>query len=76
MVRWGKKASKYYCQNAEKLVEKRDEPYSVMMSWIRRKISFSMMKLIIMFIRGGRSIKHKQQKASYGVMNNLTPKAC
>ena len=35
-----------------------------------------MMKLIIMFIRGGRSIKHKQQKASYGVMNNLTPKVC
>ena len=56
--------NKYYCQIAEKLVEKRDEPYSVMTSWIPRKISFLMMKSIIICIHGGRSIKHKREKAS------------
>ena len=58
----GKEANKCYSRIAEKLAEKRDEPYSVMMSWVRRKISFSKMKSIIMCIRGSRSIKHKQEK--------------
>ena len=43
----GKEANKCYSRIAEKLAEKRDEPYLVMMSWIRRKISFSMMKSIL-----------------------------
>ena len=34
------------------------------MSWIRRKISFSMMKSIIMCIRGSRSIKHEQENTA------------
>ena len=58
----GKEANKCYSWIAEKLVEKRDEPYSLMMSCIRRKISFSMMKSIIMCICGSRSIKHEPEK--------------
>ena len=58
----GKEANKCYSRIAEKLAEKRDEPYLVMMYWIRRKISFSMMKSIIMCIRGSRSIKHEREK--------------
>ena len=58
----GKEANKCYSRIAEKLAEKRDEPYSVMMSWIRRKIFFSMMKSIIMCIRGSRSIKREREK--------------
>ena len=58
----GKEANKCYSWIAEKLVEKRDEPYPLMMSWIRRKISFSMMKSIIMSICGSRSIKHEPEK--------------
>ena len=42
-----KEANKCYYQNTKKLAEKRDEPYSVMMSGIRKKISFLMMKSII-----------------------------
>ena len=53
----GKQANKCYFRITEKLAKKRYEPYSVIMSWIRRKISFSMMKSIIMYIRGNRSIK-------------------
>ena len=47
-----KETNKCYSRIAEKLVEKQDEPYPVMMSWIRRKITFSMMKSIIMCICG------------------------
>ena len=36
----GKEANKCYCRIAEKLAEKWDEPYSVMMSWIQRKIHY------------------------------------
>ena len=36
----GKEANKCYSRIAVKLAEKRDEPYSVMMSWIRRKSPF------------------------------------
>ena len=57
-----KKANECYSRIAEKLAEKRDELYSVMMSWIRRKISFWMMKSIIMCIRGSRSIKDEREK--------------
>ena len=56
----GKEANKCYSLIAEKLAEKQDEPYPVM-SWIRRKISFSMMKSI-MCIRGGQSIKYEREK--------------
>ena len=58
----GKVANKCYSRIAEKLAEKRDEPYSVMMSWIRRKISFLMVKSVIMCIRGSWSIKHEREK--------------
>ena len=46
MMGWVKdpEGNKCYSQIAEKLAEKRDKPYSVMMLWILRKISFSMMK--------------------------------
>ena len=53
----GKEANKCYFRINENLGKKRYEPYSVIMSWIRRKISFSMMKSIIMYICGNRSIK-------------------
>ena len=57
-----KKTNACYSRIAEKLAEKRDELCSVMMSWIRRKISFWMMKSIIMCIRESRSIKDEREK--------------
>ena len=55
----GNEANKCYSRIAKKLAEKRDKPYSVMTSWIRKKISFSMMKSIIICIRVSHSIKHE-----------------
>ena len=57
-----KEANKCYSRIAEKLAEKRDKLYSVMMSWIWRKIVFSMMKSVVVCICGSRSIKHEWEK--------------
>ena len=58
----GREASKRYSRIAEMLSKKRDEPYSITMSWIRRKLSFSLMRLIIMYIRGSRTFKSNEEK--------------
>ena len=72
----GKEANKCYSRIAEKLAEKRDEPYSVMMSWIWRKISFSMMKSIIMYIRGSWLIKHEQEKHNIEELASYSEARC
>ena len=43
----GREALKYYSRIAEMLSEKRDEPYSLTMSWIRRNVPFSLMRSIV-----------------------------
>ena len=60
--RMGREASKCYSRIAEMLSEKRDEPYSLTMSWIRGKLSFSLMRLIITCIRGSRTFKPNEEK--------------
>ena len=58
----GKAANKCYSRIAGNLSERQEGPYSVIMFWTRRKISFPMIKPIIKCIRGGRSIRHWQEK--------------
>ena len=72
----GKEAYKCYSRIAEKLAEKRDKPYLVMMSWIRRKISFLMMKSIIMCIRGSRLIKHEREKHNVEELASYSEARC
>ena len=74
--RMGKEANKCYSGIAEKLAKKRYEPYSVTMSWIRRKISFSMMKSIIMCIRGSPSIKHVREKHNVKELASYSEAQC
>ena len=44
----GREGEKFYGKLASKISEKLSQPYSVVSSWIRRKISFSLMKSICM----------------------------
>ena len=62
----GKESNECYSPIGEKIAEKRVEPYSVMMSSIRSKISLSMMKSIITCIRGSRLIRHEREKHNVG----------
>ena len=48
--------SKFYFRLSEMIAEKRDQPYSVIASWIRRESSFSLIRGIGMCIRGSRSV--------------------
>ena len=51
-----RKCSKFYSHLFKTIAEKRDQPYSVIVSWIHKKISFSLIRGIGIFIRGSRSV--------------------
>ena len=59
------KANRCYSPKVTKLAEKRGATYSVIMSWNRSKVSFSIMKSIIICIRGSRSIRHEREKHKF-----------
>ena len=56
-----REASKCYSRIADMLSGKRYEPYSITMSWIRRKLSFSLMGSITC-TRGNRLFKSDEEK--------------
>ena len=52
----GRECEKFYARLAEMISYKRGTSYSVIASWIRRKITFSLIKSIRMCLRGSRSV--------------------
>ena len=56
--------SKFYKHVSEKISEKRDIPYSVATSWIRTKLSFSLVKTANLCIRGSKSLKPRVNELS------------
>ena len=54
--RTARKCSKFCSCLSEMIAEKRDQPYSVIALWIRRKISFSVIRITGMCIQGSRSV--------------------
>ena len=60
--RMDREASKCYLRTPEMFCKKRNEPYSVTKFWIQRKLSFSLMKLIIACIRGSRTFKSNKEQ--------------
>ena len=53
----GKEATAFYKRLASLLSEVRKEPYSAVMSWVRCRISFALLRSAILCIRGSRSRK-------------------
>ena len=53
----GREVSIRYLQITEMLSVKQGKHYSMTMSWIQRKLSFTLMRSIITCIRGGRTFK-------------------
>ena len=47
-----RECSKFYSRLSEMIAEKRKECYSLIAAWVRRKICFSLIKLIGMCLRG------------------------
>ncbi len=55
----GREATTFYKRLADMLARKRDKPYSIVMSWLRCKLSFAAIRSSIMCIRGSRSYTHR-----------------
>ena len=54
---WGKEASKFHKQLANLLAEKRNERYSSVMAFIRRRLRFSLLRTTLEALRGSRTLK-------------------
>ena len=52
----GRECKKFYARLAEMISHKRGTSYSVTASWVRRKITFSLIKSIGMCLPGSRSV--------------------
>ena len=60
----GHECKKFYSVLAEMITIKRKQEYCITMSWLRRKISFSVMRSILLCIRRSRG-KNVMQKKSH-----------
>ena len=54
---FGRECGRFHSKLAERIAEKRKHPYSIISSWIKRKIIFSLLWYIGLCLRGLRSIK-------------------
>ena len=52
----GRECKKFYAHLAEMISYKKGTSYSIIAAWVRRKITFSLIKSIEMFLRGSRSV--------------------
>ena len=51
-----RECQKFYKRLAELIAEKKKQRYSVISSWVKRKISFSLMNSVGLCLRGSRSL--------------------
>ena len=71
-----REASKCYSRIVDMLSEKRYEPYPITVSWIRRNLSFSLMRSIITCIRGNRTFKSDEEKQCTSEVANYSKTRC
>jgi len=64
-----KECENFYKRLAEMLSEKRKTNYSIVAAWVKRKISFSLIRSLILCIRGSRSIFNDEITTS--IDNNI-----
>ena len=56
----GRESSKFYSRLSELISEKRESSYSIVATWIRRKIIFALIKSTGMCLKGSRSIFQRE----------------
>ena len=52
----GRESKKFFSRLSEMISEKRKQPYAMVSSWIRRKLSFALIKCVCICIRGSRNV--------------------
>ena len=65
----GRKARTFYNRLSELLADKRKEHLSVVTTWVRRKMIFSLMRSVVLCLRGSR-IPWSQDHLASSVNNN------
>ena len=56
---WGKEATRFHRQLANLIAEKRGETYSTVISFIRKRLRFTLLRTILESLRGTRGLKRK-----------------
>ena len=72
---WGPQATRYHKRLAEKIANKRHEKYSDVLNHMRVKIRFSLLRSVLIAIRGERGKKHSSTKPLSSTSFNLVPDA-
>ena len=57
---FGREFGRFYSKLAESIGDKRKQQYSIISSWIKRKIIFSLLRSIALSLRGLRSIRESK----------------
>ncbi len=70
---WGPQATRYHKRLAEKISAKRNEKYSHVLSHMRTKIRFSLLRSVLVAIRGERGKKPSSSKPLSSTSFNLVP---
>ena len=61
----GKECSDFIKNIALKIAEQEDEKFGIVMSWLRTKLSFELLKSVLLCVRGSRTPFRKQNIDSY-----------
>ena len=72
---WGPQTTRYHKRLAEKLAVKRNESYSDVLSHMRVKIRFSLLRSVLVAVRGERGKKQPMAKPLSSTSFNLVPQA-
>ena len=72
---WGPQATRYHKRLAEKIANKRNEKYSHVLSHMRTKIRFALLRSVLVAVRGERGKKQTPAKPLSSTSFNLIPDA-
>ena len=70
----GKESDRFIRQLSEKLAKKQNESYSTVISWLRTKLSFCIIRSALMSIRGSRTpwrAKHQNELGDDCILDNV-----
>ena len=72
---WAPQATRYHQRLAEKLSKKRNEDYSKIMSYMRTRVRFSLLRSVLVAVRGERGKKADDTKPLAATSFILIPEA-
>ena len=72
---WGPQATKYHKHLAQKLASKRNEAYSDVLNHMRARVRFSLLRSVLVAVRGERGRKYPAPKPFASTSFNLIPDA-